>query len=302
MSNPTDAPRSPRREFSGSTCQSAEALRHGGRPISTRFAALVILGAILLLAACGSTSVVPSDEATAPIVAAPTPSPSAASSGSGQSAGPSVGPPIKPLASDAIESTGFTSTVDNRWFPLAPGTKLTYQGTKDGKRAIETVTVTSTTKRVDGVECVAIDDTLSFGGVATEKVIGYYAQDREGNVWSFGEDTQSLDANGHVVSTEGSWRAGIDKAPRALFMEGTPVVGHSFADDYTKNDFAILSLGSTVKVPYGSYNNALVTKEWSPLEPDVETHKFYVPGVGLVRDVAVKGPTEELVLVKVERT
>jgi hypothetical protein len=83
-------------------------------------------------------------------------------------------------------------------------------------------------------------------------------------------------------------------------VEGTPVVGHSFEHAATKNDFAVLSLATAVKVPYGSFDNALVTKEWSPLEPDIETHKFYVPHLGVVRDVAVKGPTEELVLAKVE--
>jgi len=199
-----------------------------------------------------------------------------------------------------IDPAQFTSTVDNRWFPLVVGTKLTYQGTKDGKRAIETLTVTTTTKPVDGVTCLVTEDVLSLGGIATEKVIGYFAQDRDGSVWSFGEDDQELDANGHVVSTEGSWHAGVDKALPALVMEGTPGVGHSFEHAATKNDYAVLSLATAVKVPYGSYDDALVTREWSPLEPDVETHKFYVPDVGVVRDVAVKGPTEELVLAKVE--
>ena len=83
-------------------------------------------------------------------------------------------------------------------------------------------------------------------------------------------------------------------------MEATPTVGHSFAHDYTKNDFAVLSLSEKVSVPFGSFDSALVTKEWSPLEPDIETHKYYVRGVGAVRDLAVKGPPEELVLVKVE--
>jgi hypothetical protein len=160
--------------------------------------------------------------------------------------------------------------------------------------------VTATTKRIDGVTCVVTEDVVSLGGVVSERVIGYFAQDQDRSVWSFGEDDQELDDNGHVVSTDGSWHAGVDKALPALVMEGTPVVGHSFEHAATKNDYTVLSLASAVKVPYGSYADALVTREWSPLEPDVETHKFYVPGVGVVRDVAVKGPTEELVLAKVE--
>lgn len=269
--------------------------------MSMPISVLALLGSVLLFAGCNSVDVAPSGEASATGTPIPTASRSVASPMPSGSPSQGLAPSVAPAGSGAIDPAGFTSTVDNRWFPLTPGTKMTYDGTKDGKRAVEKVTITGTTKRVDGVECVVIEDVVALAGVATEKLLGYYAQDRDGNVWLFGEDTQELDANGHVVSTEGSWRAGIDKAPRALFMEGSPVVGHSFADDYTKNDFAILKLTMTVKVPYGSYDNALVTKEWSPLEPDVETHKFYVPGVGLVRDVAVKGPVEELVLVKVEQ-
>jgi hypothetical protein len=264
--------------------------------MSTRLAALAVLGPFLLIAACTSTNVPPSVE---PSVRLP---PSFVASTSGPSAGPSSGQSILPAASGAIDPASFSSTVDNPWFPLVAGTKLTYGGTKDGTRAAESITVTRTTKQIDAVNCVVIEDALSLGGIPSEKVLGYYAQDREGNVWLFGEDTQQLDANGRVVGTDGSWRAGVDKAQPALVMEAVPVVGHSFAHQYTQNDFAVLSLASAVKVPYGSYDNALVTKEWSPVEPDVETHKYYVPGIGAVRDVAVKGPAEELVLLKVERT
>jgi hypothetical protein len=83
-------------------------------------------------------------------------------------------------------------------------------------------------------------------------------------------------------------------------MEATPTVEHSFVNDFTKNDFAILSLSDAATVPAGSFQDVVVSKEWSPLEPDVEVHKYYARGVGLVRDLAVKGPAEELVLVSVE--
>jgi hypothetical protein len=267
----------------------------------TRFSILAILSATLLMTACDSSSSGPSggaDTSTPPIPTAS--SRVSARPSEATSAGPSSS--RLPAASGAIEPANFTTTIDNRWFPLTPGTTYTYEGTKDGKRAVETFAVTRTTKSIDRVTCVVVEDTVSFGGIPAEKIIGYYAQDRAGNVWYFGEETQDLDASGHVVGTGGSWRAGVDHAPPALLMEASPVAGHSFAHDATKNDYAVLSLAEKVKVPYGSYDNALVTKEWSPLEPDVETHKFYVPDVGAVRDVAVKGPTEEFVLVKVEHT
>ena len=266
-----------------------------------RPAVLAVLGSLLLISGCGATNVEPSgDTGESGALASPAASGPVARSTPSLPPSPTAGPSTRPQASGSIDPASFTSTVDNRWFPVTPGTKLTYQGTKDGKRAVETFTVAATTKLVDGVICVVTVDVLSLGGVASEKVIGYFAQDRDGSVWSFGEDNQELDANGHVVSTDGSWHAGVDGALPALIMEGAPVVGHTFEHAATKNDFAVLSLASAVKVPFGSFDNALVTREWSPLEPDVETHKFYVPGIGVVRDVAVKGPTEELVLVKVE--
>ena len=266
--------------------------------MSMRFSLLALLGPDLLIAGCNSTSVSPSAE----LVASNEPSPAAPASPSAPSPEPTQSgvPSRSPAASGVIDPANFSTTVDNPWFPLTPGTTFTYQGTKDDKRAVETFTVTLATKVIDGVTCVVVEDRVSLGGVATEKLVGYYAQDHDGNVWYFGEDMQELGANGHVVSTDGSWRAGVDKAPPAFFMEASPTVGHSFAHPYTNNDFAVLSLSEQVKVPYGSFTNALVTKEWSPTEPDVETHKYYVRGVGAVRDVAVKGPIEELVLVKVE--
>jgi hypothetical protein len=266
-----------------------------------RHLGLALAGLALTFAGCASTTGGPSVEASAPGEPAPTvattapPSPSLEPS---LEASPS--PTSPPVASGVVDPAAFSTVVDNPWLPLVPGTTLTYQGTKDGKKAVETFNVTADTKVVDGVACVVVEDKVSLGGEPAERLVGYYAQDRDGNVWYFGEDTQEIDA-GQVVSTEGSWRAGVDNAPPALVMEAMPTVGKTITHDYTANDYAVLSLAEKVTVPFGSYD-ALVTKEWSPLEPDVETHKYYARGVGLVRDVAAKGPTEEFRLVKVEHS
>src|SRR5262249_2355954 len=153
------------------------------------------------------------------------------------------------------------------------------------------VTVTSKTALIEGVACVVVEDDVSFAGKLAEKNLGYYAQDRLGNVWNFGEDAQEIE-NGRVVAMEG-WRAGLDGALPSLTMEGAPAVGHAFAHDYTKNHFAVVSLAEPVTVPYGTFTDALLTKEWSPVERDVLTHKYYVRDLGEVRDVAVRGPKEE---------
>jgi hypothetical protein len=56
-------------------------------------------------------------------------------------------------------------------------------------------------------------------------------------------------------------------------------------------------------VPFGSFDHySLLTKEWSPLEPGVVEHKYYAAGVGDIKEVTVKGPSETLGLVNVRHT
>jgi hypothetical protein len=142
-------------------------------------------------------------------------------------------------------------------------------------------------------------------GKLTEKTFDYYAQDKKGNVWYFGEDTKEYE-NGKVVITQGSWEAGKAGAKPGIIMQAHPKVGQSHRQEYSKGsaeDTAkVLALNGSVKVPYGSFDHSLVTKEWSPLEPGVTEHKYYAAGVGDLREVTVKGPSETLELVDVKHT
>jgi hypothetical protein len=199
----------------------------------------------------------------------------------------------------------FVARVDNPWFPLAPGTTFVYRGVKDGKSARDVVTVTHSTKRIQGVRCTAVADRLYLAGGLEERTTDWYAQDRRGNVWYFGESTAELDRAGHVTSTEGSWQAGRDGAQAGIFMTARPAVGQSRRQEYYKghaeDHFAVVSLRARVSVTYVSSIRALLTKEWTPLEPGTLDHKYYVRGIGNVKEVTVKGPTERNELVSVHR-
>jgi hypothetical protein len=199
-------------------------------------------------------------------------------------------------AAGLVDPADFTSSVDNPWFPLRPGTTFTYRGTKDGKPAIRVFAVTNETKVIDGVTCVVVEDRLSLAGRPAERLQGYYAQDRDGDVWYFGEDAEELDAKGGVIKSEG-WQAGSDGALPSFFMEAAPAVGHAFAHDYTKDHFQVVSLSEVATVPYGSFTAVLMTEEWNQLEDDAVAHKYYARGIGEVRDVAVRGDKEEFLLV-----
>ena len=135
---------------------------------------------------------------------------------------------------------------------------------------------------------------------ARERTTDWYAQDGRGNVWYFGEGTAELNAAGRVTSREGSWLAGTNGARAGVFMPARPRVGASFRQEYYKgraeDHFAVLSLSAFVCTPYAASVHALLTKEWTPLEPDTLDHKVYVRGVGLVKEETVKGGDERWTL------
>jgi hypothetical protein len=193
--------------------------------------------------------------------------------------------------------------VDNQWFPLVPGRTLVYSGTKDGKKALDLFHPSRRTALIDGVRTRVVEDELFLDGVLEERTTDYYAQDRCGNVWYFGEDTAELDERGHVTSAEGSFHAGVDGAQPGVFMQTQPQVGRRFRQewyaDHAEDQFKAVDLSTPVTVPYGRFPHALRTAEQTALEPGVLDNKWYVAGVGEVEELSVKGPLEKLVLVDV---
>jgi hypothetical protein len=205
----------------------------------------------------------------------------------------------------ASQPRAFARQIDNPWLPFRPGTEWVYRGVKDGKPARDVVRVTNATRVIDGVRSTAVSDRLYLRGKLAERTTDWYAQDSRGNVWYYGEATAELDASGHVKNTEGSWRAGVDGAKPGIVMPARPRVGQSFRQEFYKGQaedhFQVLSLSATVRVPYVASKHALLTKEWTPLEPDVLDHKLYVRGIGMVKEQTVKGGDERAVLVSLRR-
>ena len=203
-----------------------------------------------------------------------------------------------------IEAKDFSANVTNRWLPLEPRTTLTYEGTKDGQPARNIFHVTSRTTVIDGVTCRVVFDRLFLNGRLAERTFDYYAQDDDGNVWYFGEDTVTLDDNGNLTDTEGSFRAGVDGAEPGVFMQADPDVGRRFRQEWyqghAEDQFKVVGRATRVTVPYGSFQRALKTEERTDLEPTVLDNKYYVRGIGEVAEVSVRGPLEKLELVSIK--
>jgi hypothetical protein len=205
----------------------------------------------------------------------------------------------------ATPASDFSPRVTNPWYPLAAGSSYVYGGEKDGQPARDVLTVTHRIKVVAGVPCVVIQDRLYLSGHLAERTTEWFSQDKHGNVWYFGEDTAELDKNGRVLNTEGTWRAGVKGAEPGIFMFAHPVVGKAAQQEFYKGEaedhFQVLSLRAKVSVPYTSSTHALLTKEWTPLEPNVVDHKLYIRGIGTVLEQTVKGASERFELVSFRR-
>jgi hypothetical protein len=206
------------------------------------------------------------------------------------------------LYAPEIDPARFSSTIDHPFLPLTPGTTFVYEGISDGESERIEVTVTGDTRRVMGVECVVVRDTVTVNGEVIEDTYDWYAQDADGNVWYFGEDSRTFEG-GVQVSTEGSWEAGVDGALPGILMRAAPQVGDSYRQEYypgVAEDMAeVLSLTESETVAYGSFDGLLMTREWTPLEPGVAEQKYYARGVGLVLEVMVEGGEGRVELIEV---
>lgn len=204
-----------------------------------------------------------------------------------------------------IDPDNFVSQVDNPYFPLVPGTTLIYRGETDGVPTRNETYVTYDTKVILGVTTIVVHDQAIEGGVLVEDTFDWFAQDVEGNVWYFGEDTKELDENGNVISTEGSWEAGVDGAQPGIIMLADPKKGDRYQQEYypgVAEDMAqVLGYEESFCVRYGCFEDVLVTKEWSPLDRGVVENKYYAEGVGFIFAVKVKGGEEQTELVRVRR-
>ena len=198
-----------------------------------------------------------------------------------------------------IVAADFQTTIDNPWFPLVPGTTYTYVETKDGERADVVTTVTTDTKMILGVRCVVVHDVATLNGRVKEDTLDWYAQDKQGNVWYFGEDTKEY-RKGGKYSAEGSWEAGEDGAQPGIVMLANPVPSEPYRQEYlaghAEDKAQVIALNESITVPFGEFVGALRTREWSDLEAGSDT-KWYARGVGFIRSAAEDGEVAELVAV-----
>jgi len=179
----------------------------------------------------------------------------------------------------------FTSSVTNPYFTLTPGTQFTYEAKKSEGVERTEATVLNETRLVMGVTTTVIKDQVFLDGELIEDTRDWYAQDQEGNVWYFGEETAEYE-NGGITTTEGSWEGGTSGALPGIVMKANPQIGDRYRQEYLKGiaeDMAdVVSLSETITVPYGTFSGCLKTYDYTPLNPNAKEYKYYCKDVGAV--------------------
>ncbi len=208
----------------------------------------------------------------------------------------------------SIDPATFTTRIDNPWWPMRPGSRWLYRETDaDGTRQRVVVTVGRQTRQIaNGVTARVVHDVVTEDGRPVEVTEDWYAQDACGNLWYLGEDTKEYE-NGKVVSTKGSWEAGVDGALAGVVMPARPRPGMRYRQEYyaghAEDRAAIFSRAEQVEVPFGYFRKGtlVMTRELNPLEPKVLEYKFYARGIGPVLSVGVSGGSDREDLMRYTR-
>lgn len=202
-----------------------------------------------------------------------------------------------------IDPQNFVKNISNPFLPLKPDTVYFYDlNIPNSPKGTDTFFVTRETIDILGVTCLVVHDTVAIDGQVTEDTFDYFAQDKQGNVWYFGEDATQLQDD-VVVGVEGSWQAGVDGAKPGIIMKAEPKVGDEYRQEFAlgtaEGAAKVVALDQNVKVPFGSFSNALKTLDFSGLEPDARENKYYVPNIGNVLTVdLVTGERDELIRIE----
>jgi hypothetical protein len=202
-----------------------------------------------------------------------------------------------------LDPADFGGPIDNPYLPFPVGTRWVFRESDPrGNANTVTVTVTTRMKTILGIAATVVHDVVTDHGELVENTFDWYAQDSCGNVWYLGENTKEYE-NGVVVSTAGSWEAGVDGAQPGVVMPADPQVGQTYRQEYyageAEDAAETLSLDEQAEVPYGHFVDVVLIKEFTPLSPEVLEYKLYARGVGVVLAISISGGNDREELLRV---
>lgn len=206
-----------------------------------------------------------------------------------------------PVYTVEIDPANFVTVIDNPYQPRVPGMRWVYEGqTAEGLERVE-IEVLPETREIMGVQTTIVRDTVYLDGEIREDTYDWFAQDQDGNVWYFGEDVSDFE-NGQLSSKAGSWEAGIDGALPGIVMFGDPAahIGEIYLQEYyvgeAEDTANLLSVTGVSSVPFGDFENVVITYDYTPLDHQSHEIKYYAHDVGQIKTIDLTtGETFDLI-------
>jgi hypothetical protein len=179
----------------------------------------------------------------------------------------------------------------NPYFPVVEGEVRQYVGAPADEQF--TFLGLGVGPTILGIKTFVIKDSAVEGGLLVEETFDYYAQDKSGNVWYFGEDVTNFiyDRDGNLISTNNSsaWRAGVNGALPGYVMPASLAVGFNYYQEHAPADSA-LDEGTTFEIVPNmtvggqTYTNVIKVLETTDLDQHARGFKYYAAGVGLIKE------------------
>jgi hypothetical protein len=182
-----------------------------------------------------------------------------------------------------IDPANFSTEIDNPYFPLPTGKKVTFAAQTDSGRERIEINVSGEIRMIMGVKTLVYYDRAFVEGVVHEVTRDFLAQDKFGNIWYFGEEVNNF-TNGKLRNHTGSWIAGIDGAQPGIWIKAKLVPGDIYRQEYSKGaaeDMAeVVSTKGPVTIGLGVFTGCAKILEWTPIEPAAKAFKYYCPEAG----------------------
>ena len=207
-----------------------------------------------------------------------------------------------------IALTTFTNPTEftNIYYgPAISGIIYVYEAGEVGEEPDEEIRIERkiNPRLVMGVNCVIQNDRVFLDGILIEDTDDWLAQDEDGNIWYFGEEVKNYDDDGNFTDTDGSWEAGVDGALPGYWIPSNPTVGQTYYQEFylgeAEDEGEVLAIGQTVTTKFGTFDNCLVTRDFTRLEPEVSELKYYAPNIGFIKAEVFENneliETEELI-------
>ena len=195
----------------------------------------------------------------------------------------------------------FTGNAQNAWFPLEPGTRWTYRRyTPYGEQPV-LATVLPHRRTIAGIPTSAVRWTVRAGGRERTVLVRWYAVDRAGDVWWFG---QRVAPHAPVLDrlAPRSWTAGRGGAEAGLILTARPREGDGYENAHqagvVERRSTVVSLDGTAATPSRTYRHTVVTRDLSSLVPLHDVQTYFVRGLGMVGQQDTKAISTSLALVR----